>query len=116
MLHRRLRWWLAGGDLDVGAAHRARGVPVQPPVDARRVERVPARRQPPHLLPVPDDVDAHCALLRRPRRLAAVLERRDGLDVLLAEPGGALTSCPTGMVTRSGPRCSGSSGGSGAAL
>jgi len=52
------------------------------------MERVRARRQPPHRLPVSHDVDAHCALLRR--SLPAVLEHRDGaLYLRLAEAASA---------------------------
>ncbi|WVZ91044.1 hypothetical protein U9M48_037267 [Paspalum notatum var. saurae] len=68
-------------------AHRAGGVRAEPAVDAPCVERVPARRQPPHRLPVP-----HRALHLLPFPAAAmVLERRDGLDVLLAEATSSAT-------------------------
>ena len=62
------------GDDDSGAAQRARGMLVQPPVDAARVEQVPARREPTDHLPDKERRKANGPLLRRGGTLK--LERR----------------------------------------
>ncbi|WVZ77128.1 hypothetical protein U9M48_025028 [Paspalum notatum var. saurae] len=61
---------------EVAPAQRARGVRVQPHVDAVPVEQVPARRQPPHRLAAPHVLQAH-----RAQRAAAA-------PVLAAAPAG----------------------------
>ncbi|BAS77891.1 Os02g0248300, partial [Oryza sativa Japonica Group] len=81
---------------DVAPAERARGVRVQPHVDAAHVEQVPARRQLPHHLAGLDVLQAHRAQRAPPRlasaaaavvgRRARVRERRERVDRRADEP------------------------------